>query len=73
MVTVKKKSNRQFCSMLRVEKRTRGGWEGEGALRRQSQERRSTQSAEVAAFAGGVSYGGDCQVWGRGGVICMRG
>ena len=28
MVTVKKKSNRQFCSMLRVETRTRGGLGG---------------------------------------------
>ena len=45
---------RRKGSLIHVESRDENkGWEEEGALRRQSQERRWTQSAEVAAFAGG--------------------
>ena len=51
------------------DEKDREGWEG--ALRRQKS--REAMNTKCWGGKGEISYGGDCQVWGRGSVIHMRG
>ena len=66
----------QQTSLIHVESRDenkRGAGRGKGHLGGKVKRGDEHKVLRWQPLLGGISYGGDCQVWGRGGVICMRG